>query len=71
MRIEDLLISAEEVKTGKRIIGYVCGCKDCRDIASNEEYNPNRSVGLLTHPELLYGGVSVYTDNIEFVKSVN
>ena len=71
MRIEDLLVSAEEIKTGKRIVGYVCGCKDCIDMASNEKCDSSRPVGLLTHPELLYGGVSVYTDNMEFVKSAN
>lgn len=27
----------------------------------------NRPIGLLTHPDLEYGNVTVYTDNMEFV----
>lgn len=68
MRIEDLIVSAEEVGTGNRLIGYVCGCKQCRTAFENEEYDHNRPIGLLTHPEELYGNVRVYTDNMEFVK---
>lgn len=69
MSAEDLIVSAEEVGTGKRLIGYVCGCKSCRTAFENEEYDHNRPIGLLTHPEELYGNVRVYTDNMEFVKN--
>ena len=67
MKIEDLIVSAESVKTGKRLIGYVCGCKSCRTAYPDEEYDHNRPIGLLTHPEEDYGNVRVYTDNLELV----
>lgn len=51
MKITDLLVTAEEVQTGKRLIGYVCGCKSCRTAFSDEKY----------------GNVRVYTDTMELV----
>lgn len=36
MKITDLLVTAEEVQTGKRLIGYVCGCKSCRTAFPDE-----------------------------------
>lgn len=68
MKLEDLIVSAEEVSTGERLIGYVCGCKDCRTANENEKYDITRPIGLLTNPDGLYGNVRVYTDNMEFVK---
>lgn len=68
MKAEDLIVSAEDVKTGKRLIGYVCGCKGCRTAFEDEEYDRSRPIGLLTHPEELYGNVRVYTDNMESIK---
>ena len=37
--VEDLIVSAEEVGTGKRLVGYVCGCKQCKTAFENEEYD--------------------------------
>lgn len=67
MKITDLMVSAESVSTGEWLIGYVCGCKHCRTAFESETYDPNRPIGLLTHPELEYGNVRVYTDTLEFV----
>lgn len=68
MKIEDLIVSAEDVQTGKRLIGYVCGCIQCRTAFEDEEYDHSRPIGLLTHPEELYGNVRVYTDNMKYVR---
>lgn len=69
MNATDLLVTAEDVQTGKRLIGYVCCCKDCqrRLFESMDGIDENRPIGLLTHPDLEYGNVTVYTDNMEFV----
>lgn len=67
MVAENLIVSAEEVATGKRIVGYVCGCKSCRTAYEHENYDHNRPIGLLTHPDEEYGNVRVYTDTLEFV----
>jgi hypothetical protein len=67
MNIEDLLVTAEEVKTGERLMGYVCGCKSCRTAFTDEKYDYSRPIGLLTHPNEEYGNVRVYTDNMELV----
>lgn len=67
MKITDLLVTAEDVQTGKRLMGYVCGCKSCRTAFQDEEYDHNRPIGLLTHPDLKYGNVRVYTDTMEFI----
>lgn len=69
--IKDLIVSAEDVQTGERLIGYVCGCKSCRTAFEHENYDHNRSIGLLTHPEGEYGNVRVYTDTMELVKFSN
>ena len=37
MNVEDLIVSAEEVRTGKRLVGYVCGCKSCRTAFETED----------------------------------
>ena len=29
MKIENLIVEAESIQTGERLIGYVCGCKSC------------------------------------------
>lgn len=68
MVAEDLIVSAECVQTGERLIGYVCCCKSCRTAFEHENYDHNRPIGLLTHPEEKYGNVRVYTDNMEFAK---
>lgn len=68
VNIKDLIVSAEDVQTGKRIIGYVCGCKSCRTAFPDEKYDHSRPIGLLTHPNEEYGNVRVYTDTMEFVK---
>lgn len=68
MVAENLIVSAEEVATGKRIVGYVCGCKSCRTAYEHENYDHNRPIGLLTHPDEEYGNVRVYTDTLEFVE---
>lgn len=69
MKITDLIVTAEDAKTGKRLTGYVCGCKQCRTAFPDEEYDHSRPIGLLTHPELEYGNVRVYTDTMEFVNN--
>ena len=67
--IETLLdVSAEEVGTGKRLVGYVCGCKQCKTAFENEEYDKTRPIGLLTAPDCSFGNVRVYTDTMELVK---
>ena len=68
MVAENLIVSAEEVATGKRLVGYVCGCKSCRTAYEHENYDHNRPIGLLTHPDEEYGNVRVYTDTLEFVE---
>ena len=66
--VEDLIVSAEEVGTGKRLVGYVCGCKQCKTAFENEEYDKTRPIGLLTAPDCSFGNVRVYTDTMELVK---
>ena len=70
MKIEDLIVSAESVKTGRRLIGYVCGCKSCKTAYPDEEYDHSRPIGLLTHPEENYGNVRVYTDTLELIGDI-
>ena len=44
MKITDLLVTAEDCQTGKRILGYVCGCKSCATPFEHENvdrYFPN------------------------------
>lgn len=67
MNVEDLIVSAESVETGERLIGYVCGCNGCKTAFENEEYDHRRPIGLLTHPNEEYGNVRVYTDTMRFV----
>ena len=66
--VEDLIVSAEEVATGKRLVGYACGCKQCKTAFENEEYDKTRPIGLLTAPDCSFGNVRVYTDTMELVK---
>lgn len=66
MNISDIIIIEESVKTGERLIGYVCGCKSFRIALENEKYDYNRPIGLLTHSCEKYRNVRVYTDNMEF-----
>lgn len=68
MKATDLLVTAECVKTGERLIGYVCSCKSCRTPFPDEKYDRTRPIGLLTHPDEVYGNVRVYTDTLEFAK---
>ena len=70
MNIDSLLVEAECVKTGERLIGFVCGCKSCSTAFENENYDKNRPIGLLTHPNELYGNVRVYTDTMRFVNAI-
>lgn len=67
MCVEDLIVSAESVETGERLIGYVCGCDGCKTAFENEGYDRSRPIGLLTHPNEEYGNVRVYTDTMRFV----
>ena len=69
MKITDLLVTAECVKTGERLTGYVCGCKSCRTAFEYEKYDHSRPIGLLTHPDEEYGNVRVYTDTMEFASN--
>ena len=71
MKITDLIVSAESVATGERVIGYVCGCKQCRTPFDDEKVRPNRPIGMLTNAELEYGNVRVYTDTLELVNKKN
>lgn len=64
---KDLIVSAECVETGERLIGYVCCCKHCQIAFENEKHDPSRPMGLLTTPDGLEGNIRVYTDNMEFV----
>lgn len=64
---KDLIVSVECVKTGKRLIGYVCCCKHCQTVWENEEYDKTRPLGLLVSPDGSFGNVRVYTDNMKFV----
>lgn len=63
--LSDIIIIAESVKTGERLIGYVCGCKSFKTALENEKYNHNRPIELLTHSDEKYGIVRVYIDNME------
>ena len=65
MRVEDLIVWATEVETGKRVYGYVCACDQCRTPSTSEVYDKSRPTGLLTHPNSEYGNVRVYTDDLE------
>lgn len=67
MKLTDLLVTAEDCQTGKRIMGYVCGCKSCSTPYPNENIDHSRPVGLLTHPDEEYGNVRVYVDTLELV----
>lgn len=64
---KDLIVSAECVETGERLIGYVCCCKHCQTAFENEKHDPSRPMGLLTTPDGLEGNIRVYTDNMKFV----
>ena len=64
---KDLIVSAECVETGERLIGYVCCCEWCQKARETTKYDKTRPVGHLTTPDGLYGDFEVYTDNMEFV----
>lgn len=64
---KDLIVSAECVETGQRLIGYVCCCKSCQTKLLGHKYDKTRPIGRLTTPDGLCGGVEVYIDNMEFV----
>lgn len=66
---KDLIVSAECVETGERLIGYVCCCAHCQTAFENEKHDPSRPMGLLTTPDGLEGNIRVYTDNMEFINS--
>lgn len=67
IKAEDLIVSAECVETGERLVGYVCCCKHCQTAWEHEKYDKARPLGLLTSPDCSFGNVRVYTDNMEFV----
>ena len=67
MKPEDLIVSAERVDTGDRVIGYVCCCDWCQRKLLNHKYDETRPIGRLTSPDGLNGGIEVYIDNMEFV----
>lgn len=64
---KDLIVSAECVETGERLIGYVCCCESCQTKLRSYKYDETRPIGRLTTPDGLSGGIEVYTDNMEFV----
>lgn len=68
MNINNLLVKAEDVNTGKMLIGYVCCCKNCTTKPYGEELHLDRPYGLLTDKDCKFGNVLVYTDTMEFVK---
>lgn len=70
MQIGRLLVRAEEVKTGKMVVGFVCACKSCRTPYEDEKYDKMRPLGMLTHPNEEYGNVRVYTDTIYFLNEL-
>ena len=67
IKAEDLIVSAECVETGERLIGYVCCCEWCQRKLLGHEYDETRPIGRLTAPNGLNGGTEVYIDNMEFV----
>lgn len=64
---QDLIVSAECVETGERLIGYVCCCKHCQTAWEYEKHDVTRPLGLLTTPDGKNGNIRVYTDNMKFV----
>ena len=64
---KDLIVSAECVETGERLIGYVCCCEFCQTKLPSHKYDKTRPIGRLTTPDGLSGGIEVYIDNMEFV----
>lgn len=46
MKMTDLIVTAESVQDGKRLTGYVCGCKQCRTAFPDENMT---IVGLLDY----------------------
>ena len=68
MKITDLLVTAEEVETGKKIMGYVCGYKLCSTASPGEKYDHSRPIGFLVNPDENCG-VRVYTDTLELVNN--
>ena len=65
---KDLIVSAECVETGERLIGYVCCCKHCQTAWEYEKHDAARPLGLLTTADGINGNIRVYTDNMEFVE---
>jgi len=65
--IDNLLVEAESVDTGERLIGYVCCCAQCRKIPNHYSGDVTRPLGLLTAKDCSYGNVKVYTDTMEFI----
>ena len=51
IKAEDLIVSAECVETGERLVGYVCCCKHCQTAWEYEKHDKTRPLGLLTSPE--------------------
>lgn len=67
MRIEDLLVEAEDVTTGERIIGFVCGCAECRKPYENFNGDISRPQGMLTSYDGTYGNIKVFTDTMRLI----
>ena len=67
MNIDNLLVEAEEVNSGKKVVGFVCCCKDCTTKPYGEELKLDRPYGILTHKDCKYGNVLVYTDTMKFI----
>lgn len=44
MKVTDLLVTAEDIETGERLTGYVCGCKQCRTAWEHEDYDHSRPI---------------------------
>ena len=67
MDANKLLVEAEEVNTGNKIIGYVCCCKNCSTRPYGEPLSLFRPYGLLTAKDGMRGNILVYTDTMRFV----
>ena len=42
MNIDNLLVESEEVNSGKKVVGFVCCCKDCTTKPYGEELKLDR-----------------------------
>lgn len=71
MDIKDLIVVAEEVETGEKVIGYVCGCPDCSKPYDSFNGDITRPQAMLTGFDGTYGNIKVYADTLENTLMVN